>query len=64
MSIVIKTRLPFPGMSLTASGVEGPFAITSKIVKFAIASKVVKLLQIRHFRMCCITIEQTFETEN
>ena len=33
MSIVIKTSFPFPGMGLTASGGEGPFAITSKIVK-------------------------------
>ena len=33
MSIVIETSLPFPGMGLTASGGEGPFAITSKIVK-------------------------------
>ena len=41
MSIVIKASLPFPGMGLTASGGEGPFAITSKIVKFAIASKMV-----------------------
>ena len=33
MSIVIKTTLPFPEMGLTASGGEGPFAITGKIAK-------------------------------